>query len=147
MRAAGHGDLAGLAAMERELFGAGAWSEASLRGTLEAADSGLWVAEGPDGLLGYVVLRRAADEAELLRVGVRPRARRAGLASALLELGLGWAAGAGATRIFLEVSSRNTDALAFYLQRGFERIGRRQAYYGPGDDALLLARPIAPSGG
>ncbi len=41
-------------------------------------------------------------------------------------------------RAFLEVETENTAAIGLYQKRGFQRLGRRSAYYGPGRDAYLM---------
>lgn len=132
-------DLEALHALELRAFGEAAWSRASLASQL--ADDDSWIAVSPASgpIQASVTLRRAADEAELLRVGVHPRARRRGLASGLLTEGFAWASRMGARRVFLEVSARNEPALALYLAHGFAPCGRRRGYYGPGEDALLLS--------
>ena len=47
---------------------------------------------------------------------------------------------AGVERCFLEVRTGNFGALAFYRALGFERAGRRPAYYRDGSDALVYSR-------
>ena len=137
-------DVGDLALLEGLAFGPEAWSAASLAGQLADADSWLALIRHPDGWLqASMILRRAADEAELLRVGVHPSARRRGLAAALLAHGCTWARQRGAGRLFLEVSAANHVAIAFYRAQGFSRCGRRRAYYGPDEDALLLELGLA----
>jgi ribosomal-protein-alanine N-acetyltransferase len=135
-------DAPALAALEAQIFPETAWSEASLRAQLADGDSWVALVGPPDSPLAYVIIRVAADEAELLRVGVLPRARRRGLAGALLSAGAAWAAQRGARRLFLEVDAADPVALAFYGAAGFGSTGRRRDYYGPGRDALLLERPL-----
>jgi len=84
------------------------------------------------------VLRVAADEGELLRVGVNPQHRRQGLAQGLFAAGIAWLRDRDTGRLFLEVSSHNAPARALYASLGFTGCGCRRDYYGPGDDALLL---------
>lgn len=91
---------------------------------------------------GFILIRVAADEAEILTLAVRPAARRRGLASRLVEAAERQAADAGAERLFLEVAEDNTAARGLYDRLGFEAAGRRRRYYaretGPDADALLL---------
>lgn len=44
------------------------------------------------------------------------------------------------TKILLEVSVKNTVALAFYKGHGFSEIAVRRAYYANGDDAAILEK-------
>lgn len=90
--------------------------------------------------LGFVMASFTGQEAEILTLGVVPKARRRGIAAMLLarfseELG-----SLGAARLFLEVAQGNMPALGLYLACGFSEHGRRKAYYASGEDALLLAR-------
>ena len=87
---------------------------------------------------GFILLRVAADEAEILTFAVHPAARRAGIGTALLDAAIGIAAAAGATTMFLEVSAHNHAARALYAAAGFLPAGLRPRYYADGSDALIL---------
>ncbi len=92
---------------------------------------------------GLVLFRVAADEAEILTLGVIPEARRAGVGRALLEAALENARARGAAALFLEVAADNAVAIALYQQAGFGTVGGRKGYYsraGGTVDALVLAR-------
>jgi len=108
------------------------------------AQAGVWALAEDDG---FVLMRIAADEAEVLTLAVRPAARRAGLARRLLARALDGAARGGARRVFLEVAADNVAAQALYAGAGFAEAGRRPRYYARLDgervDALLLARDLA----
>jgi ribosomal-protein-alanine N-acetyltransferase len=91
---------------------------------------------------GMVLARSAADEAEVLTIGVIPEARNRGLGRALLDAVLAESARRGARMLLLEVASTNTPALALYLARGGVQVGERRRYYADGRDALILALPI-----
>lgn len=126
-----------LAALHAEVFEA-PWDAAAFRALLAMPGAGL-EAEGD----GFLLWRRAADEAEIITLAVRPRARRRGLGGRLLDRVVARAAAAGIERLFLEVADDNAGALALYGSRGFATIGRRPAYYARADgsraDALILA--------
>jgi len=103
---------------------------------------GWWV---PDG--GLVLARAAADEAEILTLGVVPAARGAGLGGRLLAAAMLAAAARGALAMFLEVAAGNAPARALYVAAGFVEAGRRRRYYSDGQDALVLRRDLSlPSG-
>lgn len=91
---------------------------------------------------GFVLIRVAADEAEILTLAVRPSARRQGMASRLVRKAAASAERDGAERLFLDVAEDNGPARALYARLGFEAAGRRPRYYaraeGPAVDALLL---------
>jgi ribosomal-protein-alanine N-acetyltransferase len=98
------------------------------------------------GLLGFVVVRAAADEAEILTIAVDPAWRGCGLAGRLLDAAIEEAATRGGRKLFLEVDAGNAPALALYRRRGFAEVGRRFGYYAAegGGDALVLARDLGP---
>lgn len=96
------------------------------------------------GAQGFVLARVAGDEAEILTIAVMPGAQRRGLGRALLAAAAAHAAGLGARRLFLEVSTANAAALALYRGAGFDEVSRRKAYYGD-QDALVLARTLCPN--
>jgi len=97
-------------------------------------------------MLGFVLSRLAADEAEILTIAVAPALRRRGIANLLLATHLGRVAGAGAKHMFLEVEGENHAALALYAGFGFRRVGERKAYYqrpGAGAaNALIMRREL-----
>ncbi|MEL6765718.1 MAG: GNAT family N-acetyltransferase [Pseudomonadota bacterium] len=99
-----------------------------------------------DLALCVAVLRFAADEAEILTLGVVPEARRRGLGTALLAASIAIAEGCGAASIFLEVAEDNDAARALYAAAGFEEVGRRDGYYERRDGsrvaALVLRRSV-----
>lgn len=91
---------------------------------------------------GFVLSRAAADEEELLLIGVDPLFRRKGIGGALLERFIAETSVRGATRLFLEMREGNC-AESLYRRHGFERIGCRRAYYRRGTGAPLDAITFA----
>ena len=98
-------------------------------------------------LVGFILSRMAADEAEILSVAVAARRRGRGLARALLDLHLRRLAGLGVRAVFLEVEESNQPARRLYHRAGFREVGRRPGYYpqggGPALAALVLRRDLA----
>jgi ribosomal-protein-alanine N-acetyltransferase len=92
--------------------------------------------------LGFILIRLAADEGEILHFAVRPALRRQHLGQALLNQALRVLISRGATRLFLEVEETNIPAQGLYDQAGFERSGFRPDYYGPGRPALVLSKNL-----
>ncbi len=102
-----------------------------------------WVGEVGGELTGFLVMRSALDELEILNIAVAPQWRRAGVGSGLLKHALGVAGTAGAQCVFLEVRESNRAAIALYARHGFQAAGRRENYYSaPAEAALLLTRPL-----
>lgn len=92
--------------------------------------------------LGLIICRIAADEMEILTVGVPPAARRRGVALSLMNAALEIAGQISAAAAFLEVDVANAPAIALYERLGFGRAGLRRAYYDRGaagrTDALVM---------
>lgn len=124
------------------------WTRPQLARLLEG-DSGAWltVARSPDrtGLAGFALARTVLDEAELMLLGVRPDARRHGIATALLAGTIAHASEQGARSLFAEVRFGNP-AEDFYRVIGFAPVGRRPRYYRSTDgtlhDALTMRRSL-----
>jgi ribosomal-protein-alanine N-acetyltransferase len=142
LRPARENDVSALAALHNRSFADG-WSGQILRDLLRTPGAFALVAEAGSALLGFILARTAADEAEILTLAVDPAKRRQGAARALLAEAAALAGDRGATLLFLEVACSNTPAQALYRQFGFQKTGRRKAYYrafpgAPAEDALIL---------
>ena len=94
---------------------------------------------------GLILVRVAADEAEVLTLAVAPAARRGGLGYILLIQATEMVSRMGARTLFLEVSVANIAARGLYTKAGFTEAGRRPRYYSDGSDALVLRRDLAPA--
>lgn len=124
-----------------------AWDEPAIKALLEhpAATSLVAVAglEKEKATVGFILGQLAADEAEIISIGVAPDWQRKGLGAKLVQ-GLARACARGdAKRLFLEVAEDNPAAIGLYRKAGFAEVGRRKAYYErPGAaavDALILS--------
>jgi [ribosomal protein S18]-alanine N-acetyltransferase len=91
-------------------------------------------------LIGFIMSRLAAGEAEILSVAIAPAWRGRGLSRQLLDLHLRRLAGLGVRAVYLEVGERNAPACRLYRRAGFKEVGRRQGYYEDGATALVLRR-------
>jgi len=92
--------------------------------------------------LGFLVLRLAADEAEVITIAVHPRQRGRGIGKRLMEAGLFRLYGERCRHLFLEVDAANESALLLYRSLGFKEVGQRKGYYGDsgGDGTALVMR-------
>ena len=138
IRAASPDDVDAIAAIEREVFEADAWSDTLVDLELIAPGRVVVVAEYEDAVVGYASVAVIADVADLTRIAVRRGDRREGVGTALLAALLDTAADRGAERMMLEVADTNEPALAFYVVSGFVEIARRRDYYGRGVDAIVM---------
>jgi ribosomal-protein-alanine N-acetyltransferase len=88
---------------------------------------------------GFVIVRSAGDEAEILTLAVDPSHRRQGLARTLLIAAVTALRTAGAKRLFLEVDEANVAARDLYRSLGAVAVGRRPRYYEHGADADIFS--------
>jgi ribosomal-protein-alanine N-acetyltransferase len=139
-------DAAAMAALHATAFRRG-WSDGEFERLL--ADAAVVAHRAMLGreLVGFIISRRAAGEAEILSVAVAASARGRGLAGAMLGLHLRRLAGLGVQAVFLEVDEDNAPACRLYLNAGFHEVARRDGYYrndaGPVSTALVLRRDLA----
>ncbi len=135
---------ADVAAMHAELFNP-PWDQDAILKLLEhPAAAALIATAGPSREpAGFVIAQLAADEAEILSVGVATKWQRHGLGARLIEGLIRAARRAEARRLFLEVSTDNEAALRLYDKLDFRRVGIRPKYYKVDGrdavDALILA--------
>lgn len=150
LRLAEVADLEAVSAIERASF-SDPWSEHALAAAMSGPQTVFIVAEaaspGETAIIGYFVLTRAADEAELLNLAVTAADRRRGLGRVLLERALSEARGMNVHAVFLEVRESNAAARLLYQSAGFHQVGRRKNYYRrPAEDALIFRFGLAGNG-
>lgn len=147
-------DVEGLTTLEDACFGADAWSERLVGAELAQVTRTVLVVAAAHGLEAYGSISVTGDTADLMRIVVRPDARRRGVARELLaELRLR-ASQRGAGRMLLEVGEGNVAAIALYETAGFTTISRRAGYNRDGTDSLVMqatlqeeaAAPLAAEG-
>jgi [ribosomal protein S18]-alanine N-acetyltransferase len=139
--AAGPREAAAIAALHAASFRRGWGEDEVLRLLLDKAVTAHRVMIRR-ALVGFIMSRVAADEAEILSVAVAPARRGRGLSRPLLDFHLRSLAGRGAHAVFLEVDEHNEPARRLYAAAGFHEVGRRPSYYEGGAAALVLRRDL-----
>jgi ribosomal-protein-alanine N-acetyltransferase len=138
-------DAAAIAALHAASFHRG-WSEEEVERLLVERNVMTHRAIAGRALAGFIMSRRAADEAEILSVAVSKACRGRGVARDLLQLHLRRLAGNGVRAVFLEVDETNVPAIRLYRRAGFRDVGKRPNYYAtPGAKpaaALVLRRDL-----
>lgn len=134
-----------LAALHATSFGA-PWAAAEFASLLGQPGVAAWISN-PDSPEGFIMVRAAADEAEILTLAVTPAQRRKGIAAKLLAASCEALRAGGTTRMFLEVAADNIAASTLYTAHGFEPCGRRPDYYGTGAahepvDAIVMMKRL-----
>ncbi len=142
---AGQQHAVDIAALHAQAFGRG-WSEDEVDALL--ADRAVLgdCATSNGKFVGFILSRRAAEEAEILSIAIDEKHRAQGLGRALLDLHLRRLAGMGARAVFLEVDEGNEPALRLYVRAGFRQVGQRSNYYPQPEArpaaALILCRDL-----
>ena len=119
-----------IAALHARLFEQ-AWDAESIVRLIEHPASSSFIAQirEPRALAGFVIGRIAADEAEILSIGVAPEWQRRGIGRHMAEGLVRAARRAEVKRLFLEVAADNDAAITLYEGLGFKIVGARKAYY------------------
>ena len=134
----GHVDQ--IAELERQCFST-PWSETQLEDALYNDNACFIVAEdGEGGVLGYAGLTTVLDEGYINNIAVEEAARKHGVASALLDVFVRFAA-INLAFLTLEVRKSNAAAIALYEKFGFQQVGIRKGFYSrPREDAVIMTR-------
>jgi putative acetyltransferase len=116
-----------------------------------SADHIMLVAVVDGEVVGHLVLAGVGHpfSPHVCEVGLAVAAahRRLGVASALMDVALAWAARRPFRRVLAAVFPHNEAALRLFARHGFQREGERSEQYWRGDryfDEVLLARRLAP---
>ena len=139
-----------LAAIHQPCF-EDAWDAAAMAAVLATPGSAALLAvreeAGEKQPCGFVLLRTAADELEVLTLAVLPQARRRGVGRALMHAVRQHAEQAGVRKIFIEYARDNHGAHALYEGAGYVRNGVRSGYYRNADgtfsDAVTASLELA----
>ena len=122
------------------------WSSEEFATLLGQPGVAAWISESTEPN-GFILVRAAADEAEILTLTVLPERRKTGIGALLLRTACEVLRASGTKQIFLEVSAKNAAAIALYQTAGFAQRGMRPAYYGGGKkseavDAIIMAKTL-----
>lgn len=134
---------ADLAVLHKGLFPE-AWDAAAFEKLLSHPGSIAFFARvgAPPQMAGFVLAQMAADEAEILTLGVPVAHQRHGLARKLVEALVRAARKSEVKKLFLEVGAGNAAALALYGKAGFAKVAERKGYYvrpgQPPEDAIVM---------
>ena len=115
-----------------------AWNTAQCAAILAGTGTWLLIAEQGGRPVGFALTRAIAGEAELLLIAVHPRVQGRGLGTALLRAVIDECHALFVEKLFLEVRACN-NAIAFYINNGFRKVGERPSYYRGMDGKLFDA--------
>ena len=130
--------LKAVADIDAALFAGNVWGlSAYTNSAIQAYDYLLVSADG-ENITGFALLR-CMDDAELIRIAVRPDCRRRGTGRRLLNALTEEIHKRDIHSLFLEVRNSNKVAISLYESAGFEEVGVRRAYYAaPREDAVIM---------
>lgn len=117
-----------------------AWSYNQFLQELRNSFSIFNIAEINGTVVGYIVAWIAADEIQINSIAVKSDCRKIGIGFKLLS-GITESTSTRISLVFLEVRSRNVDAIRFYTDNGFTKTGIRKNYY-PDDDAIMMEKRL-----
>jgi ribosomal-protein-alanine N-acetyltransferase len=139
--------LPAIEAIARECF---AGSGFSVEEELGRPWARVWAARLAEGAapVGFLVAWHVADELHVLNVATAPPIRRRGVARALMDEALAYAAGERVRIVLLEVRRSNRAAIKLYRGLGFTALGVRPRYYADNDeDAIEMILALDPESG
>ena len=142
VRSANPSDLGAIHAIELESFPQ-PWREEFFAHELALEGRVSLVAELEGVVIGYVFAMWILDEMHVNKIAVDERARRKGVAVALMEHCLDFARRHHIAVISLEVRDSNHGAQDFYRHLGFASAYRRRRYYPDGEDAVVMTLNVA----
>jgi len=138
-------DLAAILNIERQ--SPSPWTEGQLEGELFMGTEGLQlVCRDPESnrLIGFIMARTIAGEAEILKLAVESGYKRRQVASSLLSEALGRFGERGVKKCYLEMRAANIPARSLYENFHFVMTGLRKSYYtDPKDDALCMTLSLS----
>jgi len=127
------------------------WSDGEIEALMRQENVWALAAEyrnafGHKSAAGFVLVRTAANEAEILTVAVDAASRRRGVGRTLMEEAIRRLYAERVGSLFLEVDSGNGAAVALYQSLEFVAVGERSGYYAqdarPARGALVMRRDI-----
>lgn len=127
-----------MASLHQAVFERG-WTVDEMQALLSGGAEGWRINEA-----AFLLMRKAADEAEILTLVTAVSQRRKGHARALMQQML---YAYPSLRVFLEVRVDNIAAIALYEVLGFQQIAVRERYYQNRDgslcDAVIMQRDMS----
>ncbi|MGA8746520.1 MAG: GNAT family N-acetyltransferase [Solirubrobacterales bacterium] len=146
VRAATVDDVARLAALDRQTFGANAYSPSTIRQLVDVFPGLVVLSEDREGVpraYAFGALAATAETGWILALGVQPGHQGHGFGRATVEELVRRIACLGALRIRSTCSPSAHGALRFQAKLGFAVVERVDDYLGPGRDRLVLERTLS----
>lgn len=137
------GDFDSVVGLEMKSSGSVYGAAVFIRQMQVLAESSFFVSETDGDVTGYTigsVLMRSPKRAWVLRLAVNEEHRRMGIGRQLLMRLIEELKECGVEEVLLSVSPKNHSALPLYHSLGFSDDSFEEAYFGPGEDRLILIK-------
>ena len=143
IRTASHQDIPEIQRLEDESFVDDAFSHRRIAYLVKKAKSATLVYED-GGIRGYILLllRNDTSAARVYSICVHPAYRKKGIGAALMRAAEKLAKERKCTKMTLEVSESNSDAIALYRSFGFEAVRTLEDYYRKGVNGLRMEKML-----
>ncbi len=144
MRRATEKDLDRLNHIDRVIFPDDAYPYFVLRQLFDVHGEHFLVLDRASEVSGYALLATTPDRQAswVLGLGVLPHARGLGHGRRLLEEGIARLTADKVAEVRLSVEPENEIALNLYHSLGFSTVRHHPAYFGHGDDRLIMRLPL-----
>ena len=120
-----HTDINAVCAIEQQVQ-FHPWTATQFADSVERYQS--TVVEQDGKILGFCIMQKVLDEANLLLMAIDPKYQGQGLGTTMLNDAI-TRLGSACVQIFLEVRESNLSAIALYEKVGFHQIDLRKNYY------------------
>ena len=115
------------------------WNIETLKSELNSMDSKFIIAKMDNYIVGFAVIKKVLDEADIMNIAVHKNFRHQGIGSILLSSLINLSQNMQIKKINLEVNENNFPAISLYKKFKFNEIGRRKNYYDNQYDAILMS--------
>jgi len=132
-------DLEDLCRIEKLCFKRERYSKEFIFHLLETPDIYSFVFEDKN-LIGYIIISFNQNIGRIISIAVHPSHRKKGIGKKLLDRAEEKVKQSNIRSIVLEVSTKNRDALNFYLSNKYKITGLIEDYYGAGKNAYRMSK-------
>ena len=119
------------------------WSKDNFFSSLEIGHNSIVCKYNKD-IVGFLIFSRIEKQSHLLNIAVLKKWQKKGAGSILMDVFIKQSKALGAKIVFLEVRSKNINAINFYTKFNFVKDAVRANYYTgiKSDDAVLMSLKI-----
>ena len=121
------------------------WTKDNIEKTLSSKNIEFFTYVESEKPIGFIVLMKILDEAEILSIGVIKNQKHSGIGTKLLNFAINKLKKNNFHNVFLEVAEDNKTAISFYDKNDFTPFGRRKKYYkreSESIDAIMMKKEL-----